>query len=125
MATGRVAAWSRGSSQEQKEGALLIGGTRWTSDSGLRLTSTTEVDVELTVVSSEEKGEELVEITGTVIAPAGPGAKDFDVIIHLPKISEVVEVASGHTVRESVFENDALRLRLAPGHHELSIKMKR
>jgi len=28
-------------------------------------------------------------------------------------------------VRESVFENGALRLRLAPGHHELSIKMKR
>ncbi len=122
-AVGQVAAWSRDSSQNGGEGALLIRGTRWESDSGLRFSGTTEVDVELTVLPSES--EDHIDIAGTVIAPAGPGAKDFDWAIHVPGTFAMAEVTSSHTVYESAFEDGALRLRLAPGHHELKIQLKR
>lgn len=132
--SGAVGAWTRSEyagvedqpvEPSVESGLLLIGGTEWENDNGIRVESSVDVDAELTFKrstgSEDGNAETYVEVTGTVISPSGPGAQPFDLVINVPGMSDINEVESSFTIDDVIFQDSGIHLRLAPGEHDLMI----
>ncbi|HHW10816.1 MAG TPA: DUF4962 domain-containing protein [Firmicutes bacterium] len=121
-ADGTVAAWRQspngGGAVAQEHGLLLAGGKSWRVASGLSLTSTVEIDAEMTIAPSG--------ISGSIVYPAVPGAQPFMVEMKLPGIPAVERVNSTGKLASWYWDGDTGRLvlHLYPGEHQLTISVK-
>jgi hypothetical protein len=110
---GQAAAWRQDGDDSQ--GMLLVAGRLWQSVSGTKLTSSVAIDCELTVEGKE--------ISGSIIYPAVPGTKPFTVSLSLPK-QTVIAVTSSGQVLDWQFADGILTMELAPGEHNLTMKLQ-
>ncbi len=129
---GKVGAWKASSDDSSDvtsdgslvdpsdtEGILLVDGTLWQAASGTRFESSIPVDAEMSIRHHGPNG---TEVTGMLDAPAGPGTDAFDVSLHVPGLMNVSSVDSSHEILSWSFTEGELRLRLAPGVHQFTVK---
>lgn len=105
-----VAAWRQEKDGEQ--GVLMAGGKQWQAQSGLEISSDTTISVEFTVSDKT--------ISGSVKSDAAPGSQPLTMVIKAPGMQDA-RVTSTHTILAQEYTAGELRLRLAPGEHEMQI----